>query len=461
MQRSKLLKNTSGSAKSKPSLSLRKLPLNTALLCKQQSSQNQHLRNQSTTQDKIDASKALCEIILRQQGTEKKEKAHQRYLEKVISGINEQKALIEEENSRRQKLLNPFKWQQFNSPSLNELDFSEQPPPNRCWHNIDYYSDVSKDISKWNEAQDSDATEERNNKVSVVNDGNCAFRNSQQVFTSAFAPLTSHALHRLRYTFTNNRHDNCKLFQSHGISIYANDIFKLKPNCWLNDEVINAYFQLLVNRSECALTFRNQILTSGNAYRQSLMQPHKMRTGDISELLPKYKFMNGVPRITGVDSFFYSNLTSSKMKKEEYDLYESHSFYHQAKEKDVFAYDILLIPINLQTTNWSLGVIDFRSKTVTHYDSASKKTAHTVRDNLLTWLFDEARKKGVKGFEQKSWKIVDANPPHHINPNDCGVFTCKFGDWLSRGWTKFTFTNEHISYFRSRIAHEIMMGRVS
>ena len=41
------------------------------------------------------------------------------------------------------------------------------------------------------------------------------------------------------------------------------------------------------------------------------------------------------------------------------------------------------------------------------------------------------------------------------NGSDCGVFTCKFADFVSRQ-TPFVFAQGDIPYFRKRLAYEIL-----
>ncbi len=43
------------------------------------------------------------------------------------------------------------------------------------------------------------------------------------------------------------------------------------------------------------------------------------------------------------------------------------------------------------------------------------------------------------------------------NGFDCGVFTCKTADFVSRG-ARLTFGQEHMPYFRRRIAAELLTG---
>jgi len=51
--------------------------------------------------------------------------------------------------------------------------------------------------------------------------------------------------------------------------------------------------------------------------------------------------------------------------------------------------------------------------------------------------------------------ILVQDIPHQLNGSDCGVFSCKFADFVSRD--KFVdFTQENMPYFRRRMVVEIV-----
>jgi len=56
------------------------------------------------------------------------------------------------------------------------------------------------------------------------------------------------------------------------------------------------------------------------------------------------------------------------------------------------------------------------------------------------------------GWIIESWSH---DVPQQDNGSDCGVFTCKFGDYLSRGFTKFNFEAKNMQTMRKAILVEI------
>eukprot|EP00555_Chaetoceros_dichaeta_P009317 CAMPEP_0198262008 /NCGR_PEP_ID=MMETSP1447-20131203/10583_1 /TAXON_ID=420782 /ORGANISM="Chaetoceros dichaeta, Strain CCMP1751" /LENGTH=95 /DNA_ID=CAMNT_0043950077 /DNA_START=380 /DNA_END=667 /DNA_ORIENTATION=- len=81
-------------------------------------------------------------------------------------------------------------------------------------------------------------------------------------------------------------------------------------------------------------------------------------------------------------------------------------------------------------------------------------------EGLLNYLKDEWKaKKGGDLPDADKWKLVKctADTPVQENGFDCGVFTCMFADFLSIN-KPLSFSQEHISHCRKRIALSIMMG---
>ncbi|KAG7173234.1 Sentrin-specific protease 1-like 2 [Homarus americanus] len=44
-----------------------------------------------------------------------------------------------------------------------------------------------------------------------------------------------------------------------------------------------------------------------------------------------------------------------------------------------------------------------------------------------------------------------------MNGSDCGMFACKFAEYLSRN-ALITFDQQHMPYFRRRMVYEIVCG---
>jgi len=166
-----------------------------------------------------------------------------------------------------------------------------------------------------------------------------------------------------------------------------------------------------------------------------------------------------------------------------------------------------MIPINLSKIHWSLCVLNFRYNTIIYLDSlesARTKNSISVSKPMIN-LFDKFIEEKIKKFQNfqtinhlnesvlseemvnlqienkkdkinfkccdlipvevseksnnKKWKVFIADAPFQNNHYDCGVFLCKYIDYISRN-ISFDFTNEDMIYFRMLIAMEIFKGKL-
>lgn len=178
---------------------------------------------------------------------------------------------------------------------------------------------------------------------------------------------------------------------------------------WLNDEIINFYMQMIVERSN------------------------------------KY---DNWPKVYAMNTFFYPKLIQS-----------GHSALKRWTRKvDIFAHDLILVPVHLGM-HWCLATIDIKRKGVFYYDSMggnNEKCLHA----LIQYLRDEHldKKKSSYDTSQYSMEIVK-DIPQQMNGSDCGMFTCKFAEYISRN-AAITFNQENMPYFRRRMIYEIVKNNL-
>merc|ERR1719247_4074572 len=177
---------------------------------------------------------------------------------------------------------------------------------------------------------------------------------------------------------------------------------------WLNDEVINFYMKMLQERCK-----------EGNGYQQSY-------------------FCN---------SFFYTKLTEGGTY-----TYKNVARWTKRAKVDVFALDLVFVPIHVHGIHWCMGVVDVPRKEVRYYDSMSGGD-HGFGEHMLQWVADEHKdKKGKPLPDAGTWSVVrPQNVPQQENGNDCGVFMVTCAEYLSRG-TDPTFHQKNISDIRKLIA---------
>lgn len=193
------------------------------------------------------------------------------------------------------------------------------------------------------------------------------------------------------------------LVEGFNISLSRKDLLTLKDMTWLNDEVINFYFNMLMERSKkCA------------------------------------------PSIHIFNTFFYPRL-----------LKVGHQgLARWTRRVDLFAMDLIMIPIHLGM-HWCLATVDTRAKTINYYDSLLGDN-HQCVNALRDYMAAEHQAKKKAPLDLENWKLtVHKEIPEQLNGCDCGVFTCKYAEYLSQD-KPFDFDQGDMPYFRRRMIWEMV-----
>ncbi|KAG0144488.1 hypothetical protein CROQUDRAFT_659921 [Cronartium quercuum f. sp. fusiforme G11] len=205
-----------------------------------------------------------------------------------------------------------------------------------------------------------------------------------------------------------------------GASCTKNDLARLKPGKWLNDDLINFYGVMIGLRSA-------------------------NRTLDESPFLDIHCF----------SSFFMDRFESG-----------GHQAVHRwTKKVDLFAKDIVLIPVNVDNAHWICVAINIRKKRFEVYDSLGARH-ESILNNLRAYLATEHLQRKKFELDLAKWINYDhPNVPTQKNQYDCGVFVCMYMDCLSRKWndeehTLLDFGQGQMVYFRRKILYEIVTGKL-
>ncbi|MEE6471909.1 hypothetical protein FKM82_009406 [Ascaphus truei] len=174
------------------------------------------------------------------------------------------------------------------------------------------------------------------------------------------------------------------------LTITRKDIMTLNSLNWLNDEIINFYMNLMMERSK----------------------------------------RKGLPKVHAFNTFFFTKLKTAGYQ----------AVKRWTKKVDIFSMNILLVPIHLGV-HWCLAVIDFRKKSVTYYDSMGGLNNEACRI-LLQYLKQESMDKKGLCFDVNGWLLSSKKSqdiPQQMNGSDCGMFACKYADYITKDKT-ITFT---------------------
>ena len=204
-----------------------------------------------------------------------------------------------------------------------------------------------------------------------------------------------------------------EVIQKFNIPITVRELRMLRPPNWLNDEIINIYFELLSQRS---------------------------------------KDYENLPRLHIFSTFFYP-----KLKGSGYD-----SLKRWTAKIDIFALDMILIPIHLGI-HWCCAEINFKNRSIYYYDSLHNSNSTCLKllhQYLISEYKDKKGEDGIEKFDFNNW-IIDSPKgiPCQQNGYDCGVFACTFAEYRSRN-AEFTFSQKDLNYFRDKISYEILQGKL-
>lgn len=121
---------------------------------------------------------------------------------------------------------------------------------------------------------------------------------------------------------------------------------------------------------------------------------------------------------------------------------------------DLFAFDLLLMPIN--NNHWSMNM---RNQTEL-YDSLGRKDWNCYQV-LTAYLRKEHQgKQKCPLTPEVKWECQYVeNLPQQCNSHDCGMFVCLYAECLARG-TPFNFSARDIQRLQYRIAFEILSGKL-
>ncbi len=115
-----------------------------------------------------------------------------------------------------------------------------------------------------------------------------------------------------------------------------------------------------------------------------------------------------------------------------------------------------MFPININNSHWALITADIENKTINSYDSMYSISAGVEnRMRLISYLLDEYLDRNNFKTDNLDWIFNFVQCTRQENTYDCGVFVCKFMDYLSRN-KEITFTQKDMNYYRILIGCELI-----
>lgn len=194
------------------------------------------------------------------------------------------------------------------------------------------------------------------------------------------------------------------------LRITRNDLNTLVGVTWLNDEVINFYMNLIMERAE---------------KRKDLPKSYCFNTFFIPTLMSRGHA--GVRRWT--------------------------------RKVDIFSFDLLPVPVHVGGMHWCMAIIRMKEKVIRYYDSMGNPN-QPVLDALERYLMEESMDKRKVPFDTRDWtKESIRECPQQRNGSDCGVFSCMNAEHLTRN-APLNFSQNEMPYFRQKMVLEIATGHL-
>ncbi|EPQ28837.1 uncharacterized protein PFL1_03640 [Pseudozyma flocculosa PF-1] len=209
-----------------------------------------------------------------------------------------------------------------------------------------------------------------------------------------------------------------------GAQVDDKDVRKLLPYQWLNDEVINFYGNLVLNRANDAEKKRQEGIK-----KAAQAQPPDDATHDAAGKGKKKKqerpydpALDAYWRVHFFSSFFWENL-----KNRGFD-----GVKRWTRKVDIFSKDIVLFPINLGNSHWVCGAINFRERRFEYYDSMGieNRKAYAL---MRSYVVSEGLDKKKRRIDLRGWRNrFSRETPQQENGYDCGVFAAMTLEQISR-----------------------------
>ena len=209
---------------------------------------------------------------------------------------------------------------------------------------------------------------------------------------------------------------------STGTTLTRKDLGTLFPQAgrdpasgWLNDEVIMAYLQAVVDHGREISGYKD---------------------GDV----PKYHAFN---------TFFFKNIRDKGVQSVK-------RWATKAKigGKSLDSVERVFIPVH-SGAHWTLLVVSPMAKTIEYFDSMGGRTAPFVKA-AQEWLKQEMG----KSYHDEEWMVLlpEGGGPQQDNGSDCGVFTVTTAKMILLGIDPMAYSSLDIPLQRKRMVAELMNG---
>ncbi|KAL8812806.1 MAG: hypothetical protein Q9223_007200 [Gallowayella weberi] len=208
---------------------------------------------------------------------------------------------------------------------------------------------------------------------------------------------------------------------STGETLYRRDFGHVLPQPgvdpamgWLNDTIITAYLQAVVDYAQ---------------------KSRDVRRGDL-------------PKVHAMNTFFYENLAQRG-----YDSVKRWATKAKFGGKNLLKMEKIFIPINKGGNHWVLVHVNPQAKKIEYFDSFHNRPG-PVEGNIRTWLRHELG----DAYVEDEWTLTQNHGPQQRNASDCGVFATTTAKMIVLGVDPMAFSAADMQTQRWRMLAELMNG---
>ena len=144
--------------------------------------------------------------------------------------------------------------------------------------------------------------------------------------------------------------------------------------------------------------------------------------------------------------------------------------YYQNKDYNEsywFDKDIILVPINIGDTHWTLVCVFIKKKEIYYIDSMLSK-GQTYLRCILSYLYESHLDLLNEELEVETWKLFSYSPNNEKNKEsyyqkngyDCGVYVCIAMEYIIKGWPIDFITSDIVVKYRDFISLSLVAQKM-
>lgn len=136
------------------------------------------------------------------------------------------------------------------------------------------------------------------------------------------------------------------------------------------------------------------------------------------------------------------------------------------KEQDLFEWDYLYVPMNVNENHWVMVLVNFKKRTLWALDSLPPlgQAGYGMEKQLYCvarFLHDLAKLRSLP-IEVLKWHRKDMRDiPTQTDDHNCGVYVLTFAEMISRGCKEIVIDRSLLPQMRNRITLELVLGSIN